>query len=104
MGGFEIPQVKVVCRENGLPENGTPFPLCSMGGTNLIKKSHIRLVSRGVPIVPTFLKIKMAFGQTVFKKNSLTTDEKKKLLLILSGDEGQRSGHSRQYRDTEFVL
>lgn len=47
------PQVKVACRENGMEESGTPFPVASMGGTNLIKKSHVRIVSgRYSPYVP----------------------------------------------------
>ena len=47
------PQVKVVCRLNGMEESGTPFPLASMGGTNLIKKSHVRIMSgRYSPYVP----------------------------------------------------
>jgi hypothetical protein len=47
------PQIKVACRVNGMEESGTPFPLASMGGTNLIKKSHVRIVSgKYSPYVP----------------------------------------------------
>ena len=47
------PQIKVACRENGMEESGTPFPLASMGGTNLIKKVHVRIeTGRYSPYVP----------------------------------------------------
>lgn len=38
------PQLKVACRFNNLPEIGTPFGVFSKGGTNLIKKSHVRIM------------------------------------------------------------
>jgi len=46
------PQIKVICDYLGLERTGTPFPLGSRGGTNLIRKEHVRLVSAGEKYSP----------------------------------------------------
>lgn len=40
-----FPQVKVACRKNNIPENGTPFPLVSYGGTLRIAKRYVEIVA-----------------------------------------------------------
>jgi hypothetical protein len=50
-----FPQIKNACRQNGLPDMGTPFPLWSLGGENRILKEFVIPLKNGdnfSPYVP----------------------------------------------------
>ena len=43
----KFPQLKLACREHGLPEAGTPFPVIGINGRNRILKEYIAPVKNG---------------------------------------------------------
>ena len=47
-----FPQLKVAARKFGLSEVGTPYPLVSWGGWNMIRKSDVRRVGNGYKYSP----------------------------------------------------
>lgn len=47
-----FPQIREACRQNNLPQMGTPFPLWSLGGTNRILKEFVIPLANGVSFSP----------------------------------------------------
>lgn len=47
-----FPQIREACRKNGLPEMGTPFPLWSLNGENMIAKDYVIPVANGAKFSP----------------------------------------------------
>lgn len=48
----KFPQVKLACREHGLPEVGTPFPIIGINNRNRIHKSHVMQIKNGAKYSP----------------------------------------------------